>query len=276
MSNNDEEITMSKQITPAELAEIITNLLTNPEKVGELCESHTYLSFVTDIAEVVCNHCGGEVRRPADFLDDACYVGIHGNDSLPEGGGIWAAYDKEGELFPTEAGSGEVQVDMLDVAARLLIPTDKQLWDAFWDTTEVSRNGSILGLDEALSRVIGLTVQNLNQLSKVESCNLAFFDVVRDVFWVDTEVQSTGAITGLEDALRRIAALEVRQHLSHTVVPVSRDTNLWRFDVNGVNETAKDLLHLVVDGSGGVTSVLHPQEPAEQRRALFLRDFLSV
>lgn len=267
---------MSKQITQAELAEIVTNLLTNPEKVGELCESHTYLSFVTDIAKVVCDHCGGEILRPANFLDEACYVGIHGNDSLPEGGGIWAGYDKEGELFPAEEDAGKVQVDMLYVAARLLIPTDKQLWDTFWHMTEVSRMGSILGLDEALSRVISLTVQNLNQLSKVESCNLAFFDAVRDAFWVDTEVQSTGAVTGLEDALRRIAALEVRQHLSYTVDPVSGDTNLWRFDVNGVDETAKDLLHLVVDGAGGVTSILHPQASAEERRALFLRDFLSV
>jgi hypothetical protein len=89
---------MSKQITPENLAEIVSNLLTKPQTVGEMDTDGKFKSFMTDIAKVVCDHCGGEVRNEAVYLDDVCYVGIHGNDSLPEDGGIWQNYDKEGEL----------------------------------------------------------------------------------------------------------------------------------------------------------------------------------
>lgn len=89
---------MSKQIKPQELAQLVTLLLTSPDKLGELDEPEKYLRFVTDIAQVVTDHCGGEIRHPADFFDDTCYVGIHGNDSLPEGGGVWAQFDPDGEL----------------------------------------------------------------------------------------------------------------------------------------------------------------------------------
>lgn len=101
---------MSKQITAAELAEVITKLLTQPDAVGELGEAKAYQDFMTDIAQVVCDHCGGEVRHPADPLDDVWYVGIHGNDSLPNSeGGIWADYDHEGELFDEGDGGCMMQ-----------------------------------------------------------------------------------------------------------------------------------------------------------------------
>ena len=90
---------MSKQLTPADLAKLVTALLTNPASVGELETDEKFKRFVTDIAETVCDHVGGEVRHEADYLDDICYIGIHGNDSLPEDGGVWKDFDKEGELF---------------------------------------------------------------------------------------------------------------------------------------------------------------------------------
>lgn len=90
---------MSKQIKPEELAEILTRLLINPSAAGELETDISYAAFMRDITEVVCNHCGGEVRDMPAVLDDVWYVGIHGNDSLPESGGVWARYDEEGELF---------------------------------------------------------------------------------------------------------------------------------------------------------------------------------
>lgn len=93
---------MSKQLTPADLAKLVTALLTDPASVGELDSDPKFTAFVTDIAETVCNHCGGEVRNPASYLDDTCYIGIHGNDSLPEDGGVWKDFDKEGELFPSD------------------------------------------------------------------------------------------------------------------------------------------------------------------------------
>lgn len=90
---------MSKQLTPTDLAELVTLLLTNPEAAGELDTDPKFTAFMTDIAEAVCNHCGGEVRNPAQYLDDVCYIGIHGNDALPANGGVWKDFDKEGELF---------------------------------------------------------------------------------------------------------------------------------------------------------------------------------
>lgn len=89
---------MSKQINTQELAEIVTNLLTKPESVGELDTSTTFACFMTEIAEVVCKFCGGEVKNQADDFAGEFLVGVHGNDSLPVGGGIWAGYDPDGDL----------------------------------------------------------------------------------------------------------------------------------------------------------------------------------
>ena len=91
---------MSKQISPEELAKIVTKLLTDPAGAGEIDSHEAFSSFMTAIAEVICDHCGGEVHMPADSFEDVWYVGIHGNDSLPDAfGGIWREYDKDGELF---------------------------------------------------------------------------------------------------------------------------------------------------------------------------------
>ncbi len=91
---------MSKQVTTKELAEIVTHLLTDTQTTGELDGFESFQGFMTDIAQVVCDYCGGEIHHPAEPLDDIWYVGIHGNDSLPSAfGGIWREYDKEGELF---------------------------------------------------------------------------------------------------------------------------------------------------------------------------------
>lgn len=91
---------MSKQISAKELAEIVTKLLTDPEGSKEFPEHQSFEAFMTAIAKVVCTHCGGEIRNPAAYLDDICYIGIHGNDQLPNVfGGVWRDYDKEGELY---------------------------------------------------------------------------------------------------------------------------------------------------------------------------------
>lgn len=91
---------MSKQITAAELAQIVNKLLTGDS--GEVDSAEAFSGFMTDIAKVICDYCGGEVRHPASPLDDVWYVGIHGNDSLPEAfGGVWREYDPDGELFST-------------------------------------------------------------------------------------------------------------------------------------------------------------------------------
>ena len=93
-----EDTHLSKQISSAELAEIVKNLLTDTESTGELDSPSTFACFMTEIAEVVCKFCGGEVKNQADQFTGDWLVGVHGNDSLPEGGGIWAGYDPDGEL----------------------------------------------------------------------------------------------------------------------------------------------------------------------------------
>lgn len=101
---------MSKQISAQELAEIVTKLLTGDPV--ELSGSETFSEFMTDIAEVVCKHCGGEVRHEAAPLEDVWYIGIHGDGRISEmDGGVWRDYDKEGELFPSNSDAeGPAQV----------------------------------------------------------------------------------------------------------------------------------------------------------------------
>lgn len=89
---------MSKQVTPEDLAAVVTLLLTKPEQAGELDTDGKFKDFMTDVARLVCDHCGGEIAAPAAYLDDVCYVGIIRDESLPTDGGIWKGLDPEGEL----------------------------------------------------------------------------------------------------------------------------------------------------------------------------------
>lgn len=96
---------MSKQVTPQQLAEIVTKLLTGDS--GEVDSHESFSGFMTDIAKVVCDYCGGEVVTEAAPLDDVWYVPIRGNECLPDAfGGIWRECDPEGQLFdqPEESG----------------------------------------------------------------------------------------------------------------------------------------------------------------------------
>lgn len=95
---------MAKVITHQELAQIVHGLLTNPEALGELCERSTYEGFVGAIAEVVADHCGGEIGG-VDWIETDhdpdelhCTFIVRGNDSLPPDGGIWKFFDAEGDF----------------------------------------------------------------------------------------------------------------------------------------------------------------------------------
>lgn len=85
-SNDD---VMNKDVSVRDLAEIVDNLLRNPAEVGELDDTRTYQSFLTAVAQAVCDHCGGEIAStPSE--ENNWRIGIRGNDSLPEGSeGIW-------------------------------------------------------------------------------------------------------------------------------------------------------------------------------------------
>jgi hypothetical protein len=86
------------KITNGALAALLANLLTNPNS-GEIDSMEGFEQFCTDLAEVVCNHCGGEVRMPAasqvskigdaDDFRSAYALDIGPTESSPEDGGIW-------------------------------------------------------------------------------------------------------------------------------------------------------------------------------------------
>ena len=94
---------MAKQIIPAELAEIVTILLTDPASMGELEDGEQYLSFIQDIGEVVANHCGGEISQVhrgiqgAEGEEAMPMLSVYPNDSLPSlKENVWARYDPQG------------------------------------------------------------------------------------------------------------------------------------------------------------------------------------
>lgn len=90
---------MSKQISPEELAHITNRLLMDVEQVH--LTDNDRLSFMTQLAQLVCHYVGGAVHNPASYVsEEECFVGVHGNGRIPDvHGGIWADYDPEGELF---------------------------------------------------------------------------------------------------------------------------------------------------------------------------------
>jgi hypothetical protein len=95
------EIPMAKIITAPELAAIVTGLLIGGE-TSQIDEQNVFSGFMTDIASVVTQYCGGEVSDQAslDVLDNEAQwnIAIRANDSLPPDGGVWAPYDIEGSL----------------------------------------------------------------------------------------------------------------------------------------------------------------------------------
>lgn len=90
---------MSKQRSAKELANVVSGILNGTTTTSPLGQHGAFQAFMTELAALVCAHCGGEVRMPAEQVDDTWYVGVHGNDGLPPDGGIWQDYDPEGELF---------------------------------------------------------------------------------------------------------------------------------------------------------------------------------
>jgi hypothetical protein len=94
---------MAKMLNPKELASLTTRLLVGDMTTSQLDDRDRYGSFMEGIANVIAEHCGGEVtgayfEQNVEDPDDNWLVSIHGNDSLPDDGGVWADYDPDGEL----------------------------------------------------------------------------------------------------------------------------------------------------------------------------------
>ena len=75
-------------ISPAQLERLASKLVTAPEAIGELDTADKYAEFLNDLAQVICDHCGGEIIHEATA--QSYQVTIGRNDSLPDDGGVWS------------------------------------------------------------------------------------------------------------------------------------------------------------------------------------------
>ena len=122
---------MSKQILPHELAEIVTGLLLNSEKMGCLDQLDQYNAFFEDIAQVVVNHCGGHlngVSEPGYVGPDSPFLSCDESSPMasigycPDSIGdpdtcVWAPYDTEGwedEVGSHDPSNYELSVQWID------------------------------------------------------------------------------------------------------------------------------------------------------------------
>ena len=77
------------KITTTQLANIVSTLITNPDKLGELSEASVHQEFVKEIALLVCGYCGGELAS-IDKNGPDMVMEFEPNDCSPEDGGIWS------------------------------------------------------------------------------------------------------------------------------------------------------------------------------------------
>lgn len=97
---------MSKQILPAELAELVCGLLLNPNILGELDSKERHQAFMLDIGRVIADHCGGHVNGingpdwEEGYLQEeqsSPMLSVSPNDSLPSiNKCIWSYFDPDG------------------------------------------------------------------------------------------------------------------------------------------------------------------------------------
>jgi hypothetical protein len=96
---------MSKQIPPHELAAIAQTLLIKPSLLGAFDDAKAHQAFFGDIAQVIADHCGGDLIGQSEpdtyenYLSDQFsipYVAIAPNAELPSlYNNVWAAFDIE-------------------------------------------------------------------------------------------------------------------------------------------------------------------------------------
>jgi len=90
---------MSKQVSNGELSEIVSGLLVGHLGPQHLDSTERYSRFMTELAQLICDHCGGVVSdEMADNSSEQWLIGINSDDRLPDDGGVWKDYDPDGEL----------------------------------------------------------------------------------------------------------------------------------------------------------------------------------
>ena len=78
-----------------QIVKIINKLITT----NEIDDSQNYIEFLSDIGEVLTNHCGGdvlEIKHSRKF--DSYIIKINENDSIPDDGGIYKDFIKKEDL----------------------------------------------------------------------------------------------------------------------------------------------------------------------------------
>lgn len=102
---------MAKILTAEELGRIVLAATSAPGialtadrtqklvSAAQIDDIDQYTEFVTDLAAIVAKHYGGRVGL-IEWVDDLdnITVAISQDGNIPEGGGIYKGFDKDGEL----------------------------------------------------------------------------------------------------------------------------------------------------------------------------------
>jgi len=83
---------MAKILTDKELGEIIWKA-THDESLIDCADSYTH--FLEDLAELVCNHFGGDPEKVAEPEDGNWTIAVHVDECVPADGGIFKDYSTD-------------------------------------------------------------------------------------------------------------------------------------------------------------------------------------
>lgn len=81
---------MRAQITAAQLAEVISHLLADPpgltdeDDLDEACQVESFQLLMTDLAQVVCDYCGGTIPRAAELNRGIWCLQVQSNEAAPD------------------------------------------------------------------------------------------------------------------------------------------------------------------------------------------------
>lgn len=190
---------MTKQILPAELAEIVTALLVKPELMGELDTRVAHQQFMKAIGCVVADFCGGVVNGVTDgdisrpYLSDLdCTPCLHieADDRLPSPEhNVWSNYHIEGwqEGDDIEAVSVPVSVKsqragiqgiLSNAGLSLGIEQQLQLKMADW---RIAEDSELLHEDDGRPYTATLDIANQTSLKLLDETGEPCFGVLVEI-----------------------------------------------------------------------------------------------
>jgi hypothetical protein len=83
---------MAKILKATELGEIVAKITKDDLLIDD---ADQYKAFLEDLADLVARHCGGEAGAVSNGDDLGWTVAINHDESVPQGGGVYAEYDKD-------------------------------------------------------------------------------------------------------------------------------------------------------------------------------------